>query len=51
MKIKCQGLHCPAKNQCANYEKNITTGEERRTVSNCRSQKSFIKKEDERKEA
>lgn len=46
MKLQCQGEHCPVKNQCANYEKNITGSEARRLVAKCTNQKSFIKKED-----
>lgn len=47
MMLQCQGLRCPIRNQCANYEKNITTQEPRRIVPNCTNQKSFIKKEEQ----
>lgn len=47
MMLLCQGLHCPIRNQCANYEGNITTHEARRIVPNCTNQKSFIKKEEQ----
>ena len=46
MMLLCQGEHCPVKNQCANYEGNITDSKARRLVARCTNQKSFIKKEE-----
>ena len=47
MSIRCQGKRCTVRNQCANYEKNITAQDQRRTVPKCTNQKSFTKKEEE----
>ena len=46
MKIICKGKRCPVRNQCANYEKNLTDVEEGILTSKCTNQKSFIKKEE-----
>lgn len=48
MNIICQGHHCPVRNQCANYEKNLdakTATDTRRIISSCTNQKSFKKVE------